>query len=559
MHRLIKCQRQGADNPEEGLAHGPRASCLPAGHTSRRHTIVSGVLPSPPAALAHIIGAAGDPEVSVQGLGRLIAVDPALSAAVLGVANSATYGMGRRVRSVKQAAVLLGFRAIRNLAVSQAVRSATEGVDTGAFDLDGFWEDSLRRGTAAVVIARRAGYQDLAEAFTVGLIQDLGYLAMAVQWPEHSEALQAAMGHTAARRLERERRLTGTTHPELFVTLGKEWGLPEELVEVIAGHHCEDPLADRRDERLRSIASVADAVADVVQTEGNSGAIAFATRALGELGSRERLDLESVLEQVGTAMSAAAADMQIRIGPQPSFQDVMSRANEVLININASYEEITQKLQESNLRLEDANRQLQEALSEKQELARQLEASNQTLRRLAATDVLTGVANRRAFTTVLAQRILSAQESGAWVSLIMMDIDHFKQVNDRYGHAAGDDVLKTVCQRIGKAIRAPDLLARLGGEEFAVLLEGADLALGRQVAERLRLAMSEEPVRCRDGSLISVTGSFGGVTVRGNRLPHPDELLNQADQALYRSKGSGRNRVTWHPVEPQAPEARLTG
>ncbi|MEE8370354.1 MAG: HDOD domain-containing protein, partial [Dehalococcoidia bacterium] len=380
--------------------------------------MVSGSLPSPPATLARIIGAAGDPEVSVQGLGRLIAVDPALSASVLGVANSATYGMGRPVRSVKQAAVLLGFRAIRNLAVSQAVRSATDGVDTGAFDLDRFWEDSLRRATAAVVIARRAGYQDLAEAFTVGLIQDLGSLAMAVQWPEHGETLQAAMDHTITYRLECERRLTGTTHPDLFVTLGKGWGLPEEFVAVIAGHHSDETLADRRDERLRSIASVADAVADVVQTQGNSGAIASATRALGDLGSREHLELESVLEQVGAAMSAAAVDMKIQIGAQPSFQELMSRANEVLININTSYEEITQKLQESNLRLEDANRQLQEALSEKQELARQLEASNQTLRRLAATDVLTGVANRRAFTTVLAQRISSAQESGEWVSLI---------------------------------------------------------------------------------------------------------------------------------------------
>lgn len=529
------------------------------GHASRRHTISSSVLPSPPAALARIIGAAGDPEVSLQTLGRLIEVDPVLSASVLGVTNSAACGMNRPVRSVSQAVVLLGLRALRNMAVIQAVRAVTERVDTGAFDTARFWEDSLRRATAALVIARRTGCQDPSEAFTVGLIQDLGCLAMAVQWPEQSEALQAAMDHTGARRLESERRLTGTTHPELFVTLGEDWGLSDELVDIIAGHHGAEPLSDRRDERLRSIASVADAVADVVQTDGNRSAIAFATRVLGDLDSREPLKLESVLEEVVVAMNETAATMQIRIGPQTSFHELMSRASEVLININASYEELTQRLQESNQHLQETNWQLQEALAEKRELARRLRSSNQGLHRLAATDVLTGVANRRAFITVLAQRLAAAQESGAWVSLLMMDIDHFKEVNDTYGHAAGDDVLKIVCQRLSKVIREPDLIGRLGGEEFAVLVAGADLELGRQVAERLRAAMSREPVQCRDGSRIPVTGSFGGVTVRGTVLPHPDDLLNRADQALYRAKETGRNRVTWHEAEPATPVAFGTG
>jgi diguanylate cyclase (GGDEF)-like protein len=502
--------------------------------------------------VSRIIGAAGDPNVSVQQLGKLIEMDPALSAAIIGITNSAAYGMTRGIRSVNQAAVLLGLRTIRNMAVSQAVRAATEGVDTGAFDAIRFWEDSLRRATTAVVIARRAGFQDPTEAFTMGLIQDLGYLSMAVQWPEHGEELQAAMKEPLAVRMEVERRLTGTNHPDIFIRLGKDWGLPQELIDVIGGHHGNTPLENRRDERLRNIAAVADFVADVVQTEGHGTAVSTAVRALSELNSREPLELESVLEQVATSMSESAAAMQIDIGEQPSFRELMSRANRTLIHINEDYEELTRQLQE-------ANEQLQEALAEKQELARQLRASNQTLHRLAATDMLTGVANRRSFTKILAERLAAAQESGKWMSLIMMDIDHFKRVNDTHGHAAGDDVLKTVCNRLGNALREPDLLGRLGGEEFGILVEDADVKLGCLVADRLRAAMSQEPVQCRDGASIRVTGSFGGITVRGPDIPHPDNLLHRADQALYHAKETGRNRVTWNKPQPESSEPVLVG
>jgi diguanylate cyclase (GGDEF)-like protein len=493
--------------------------------------------------VSRIIGAAGDPSVSVQQLSTLIEMDPALSASIIGVTNSAAYGMTRGIRSVHQAAVLLGLRTIRNMAVSQAVRSATEGVDTGAFDTPRFWEDSLRRANAALVIARRAGFPDPTEAFTVGLIQDLGYLGIAVRSPEHSSELQSVMTQPLAVRLEVEQRLTGATHSGHFVSLGKDWGLPQELIAVVGGHHGNEPLKNRRDERLRNIASVADAVADVVQTKGHTTVVPIAVRALAELGSREPLELETVLEQIAVSMSESAAAMQIDIGQQPSLGELMTRANQTLIHINEDYEELTRQLEETN-------RSLQAALAEKRDLARQLRDSNKTLSRLAATDMLTGVANRRSFTSILAERLAAAQDSGKWVSLIMMDIDHFKVVNDTFGHATGDQVLRTVCDRLSDVLREPDLIGRLGGEEFGIIVEDADVKLGCLVADRLRNAMSREPVQCSDGTSIRVTGSFGGVTTRGPVIPRPGELLQRADKALYHAKETGRNRVTWNRPGP---------
>ena len=158
-------------------------------------------LPSPSAGLAAVIQAAGDPETSAMQLGRLIASQPSLSASLLGLANTPAYGPGRTIRSVEQATAILGTRAIRNIAVTQAVRVATAKTDSGEFDDLQFWEDSLRRATAGLLLARVAGYEDPPEAFTVGLIQDLGTLAMAVRFPKASGPLQSAMRLPAAERL----------------------------------------------------------------------------------------------------------------------------------------------------------------------------------------------------------------------------------------------------------------------------------------------------------------------------------------------------------------------
>ena len=489
-------------------------------------------LPSPPAGLAMVIKAAGDPDVAMHALSGLIDKEPSLTAALLTMANSAAYGVGRPVRTVQQCTLLLGTRCIRNIAVSHAVRVATAKVDAGAFELVQFWEDSLRRATAALVVARQAGFEDPSEAFTVGLVQDLGALATAVAHPESSAALQEATRLAGDERIAAERAAVGASHPEAFVRLARKWGLPDDMVAVVAHHHdAATTLPDRRAQRLLEICRTADAVADVVQTSGRGGAIARAKALLTALPSRTELDLEAVVEAVSAEFTTTSRELNIQTGAQPSFQDLMSSANEALMSINDSYEELTRKLEQ--------------LLAEKEELTRQLKASNEALRRLAATDMLTGVANRRAFTEMLGQALESLAATRRPLSLVMMDIDHFKKVNDTYGHAAGDDVLKAVCQRMARVIRPEDMIGRLGGEEFAVLLPRCPQPEARRVAERLRVALRTGPVRCRDGTEIAVAASFGGDTV--NRLPTPsgDEILRRADEALYASKEGGRDRVTW--------------
>jgi len=169
-------------------------------------------------------------------------------------------------------------------------------------------------------------------------------------------------------------------------------------------------------------------------------------------------------------------------------------------------------------------------------------------RRLALTDVLTGAPNRRYFLRRLSRELKRMHRSGGDLCLMSLDIDHFKQVNDRYGHASGDAVLQEFVRRIGQCLpRSTDWCARMGGEEFAVVLEETNLEGARIVAERLRHAMAVSPMRTRAGA-ITVTVSIGvsGLEAAANReRATVESLMHQADQYPYASKGNGRNCVTF--------------
>lgn len=161
---------------------------------------------------------------------------------------------------------------------------------------------------------------------------------------------------------------------------------------------------------------------------------------------------------------------------------------------------------------------------------------------LANSDPLTGLANRRRFEDRLAQAWRRAQRSGDGLSLLLLDLDHFKAINDERGHAAGDHVLVKVAECLQGLVRQDDTLARIGGEEFAVIACSADETPARQLGERLRRAVETLTMHPDEGPPIRVTLSVGVATID----PVDDEpagLFKRADQALYEAKKSGRNRV----------------
>ncbi|HKI87000.1 MAG TPA: GGDEF domain-containing protein [Thermoanaerobaculia bacterium] len=166
---------------------------------------------------------------------------------------------------------------------------------------------------------------------------------------------------------------------------------------------------------------------------------------------------------------------------------------------------------------------------------------SQRLRRQATTDALTGLANRRSFIQQSRRELARATRSIRPVSVLAIDVDHFKRINDSYGHAVGDAVLRELARRLGGAVREGDLVARTGGEELSVLLPDTSEAMAVRVAEKLRRAIADAPVAA--GSFeVPVTVSLG-VGSLGPGCAELDALLAEADRALYTAKRSGRNRV----------------
>jgi diguanylate cyclase (GGDEF)-like protein len=206
-------------------------------------------------------------------------------------------------------------------------------------------------------------------------------------------------------------------------------------------------------------------------------------------------------------------------------------------------------------RIINMEEQLRSRSVELERMHAELEERNTQLAEIASSDGLTGLKNHRFFRESLEDQFVIARRRGLPLSVVMIDVDQFKSFNDSFGHPAGDDVLREVAKILRSCVRDHDVVARYGGEEYAVLLPATDVQASRILGERLRVAIESHPWPLRP-----ITISLGVSTMQP-RLLVATGLLDQADRSLYQSKAGGRNRVTHNrdlPVDP-ADRRALTG
>ena len=239
-------------------------------------------------------------------------------------------------------------------------------------------------------------------------------------------------------------------------------------------------------------------------------AAAAASIQRGNLGARADLVQNDELGRLADAFNGMAAEMQ-------SYTEGLER----------KVAERSAEVQRKNEQLETVNQQLEQAVSE--------------LARLASQDALTGIANRRQFMEVIAGQVDTPDPDQT--TLLMVDVDHFKRLNDTFGHPVGDVVLREVARLLGTGLRASDMLARYGGEEFTAVLPHTGLEVGLEVAERVRNAIAQHDFAQTAGQDIGMVSVSIGVASSPSHGASSSALIRSADQALYTAKHGGRNRV----------------
>ncbi len=471
-------------------------------------------LPSLPAVAVQIIDLVQQPDIGLNELAAAVGRDPAMAGKILKTANSSFYAQARTISRVSDALMVLGLRKVKTLALGfSLVDDLRKGGKGGGFDQEAYWQRSLLAAAAARVIATQAGRADPEEAFLGGLMHGLGVLAMNHSLGEEYQAVyDSAHGDfLRLRRAEQER--FGIDHAVVGGALAERWNLPAQLTAALRYHPAPEQAPAALARIVRCVAAAAQA-ADVLSGPEPARALAAYREMCLDWFGIEPDEAEELMERIYADAAVVSALMDL---PRPNLSvgEILSLANEALEDIQMDTEADFERL-------------------ERERTALAAEVS---------TDQLTRIANRRRLDAFLEEQFHNASGGRAAMSVLMVDIDFFKKINDTYGHQVGDEVLRAVAGALRDNVRDRDLAARYGGEEFTVVLPDTGLAGALVQARRLRAIIEATPVPQPGGPDLSVTASIGVATLDPKAHTMVAQLLQDADAALYAAKRDGRNTV----------------
>lgn len=486
-------------------------------------------LPSLPKVAMEVLRLTRDENVSVDAIAKVIQNDPALSGKLLKVVNSALFGLPRPVASIRQAMVILGLRTVKVMALSFSVVDALAGKAVAGFDMELYWKRSLCSAVAGRLLGKAVAPGQSEEAFVAGLLADIGMCAL---WKCAESTYSAVLEQTAGGMPlhEAEHAKLGFGHARASAALLKAWNLPEAVCAAVAAHH-DAPGSAGPDSSLKSVVHAAAAIADVFCGTGGAGDVSrVREQTIVRLGI-EPPRMDEVLAGLTKFVNETAALLSVRIGKLTSYAELQAAAAAQLVTLSVQAEVDRASATRDARATRAANSRLEE---EKRSALQQ-----------ASTDSLTRIANRAAFDQRLKTELDRAVAARKPLSLILMDVDHFKRFNDTHGHQAGDAVLCDVAACLQDVARGAALVARYGGEEFAVIVNQSAAEV-RGLAEQIRSAIERRSVE-HAGKRMNVTASFGiADTTAGKSDVSPTQLVELADRQLYQAKRNGRNRVETH-------------
>lgn len=487
-------------------------------------------LPSPPAIAIQILDAVKDDHATSQSLSKIISSDPALAARILKFANSSLYCSCVKIDSIDRAITVLGTETLKNIALSFAIAKTDPGIKSNGFDFNLFWRRSLTSAVSTNLLAGMMG-KDQGNTFVIGLLKDIGMLFMYTAQPDAYLNVFKEKLSSSSTLAEAERTIFGFDHQEIGAAILEHWSFPDQIYHPIRYHHqfTKAPVSVRDASLLLGLADKVSSAYHGCNTVDRVKEIHKAFHRHKTIGEEE---ITLFIDKVGEQSLEILSSFEIDPGEMKPYSQLLQEANDELGKLNLTYGQLILDLKQ--------------AKKKSDKLTAELKTANDQLRLLALRDGLTSLYNHTYFQDALLTEFSKARRYNRNLSLLLIDIDHFKSVNDSYGHLIGDLVLKRVAGEIKNCTREADIAARYGGEEFTVILPETDLKGAVQLGERLRNIIEEMRLSSGGGLDFGVTISAGASAFNPsqNNTMTIRELIQNADRGMYLSKNKGRNRVS---------------
>jgi diguanylate cyclase (GGDEF)-like protein len=464
-------------------------------------------LPSVPAVVLQVLDLCQDESASIGQVAKALARDPALSGKVLKVANSPWYGVRSQVTTLERAITILGINATLSLALSFSLVHGLRK-SRSSFDHQAYWLRSVTCAAASRAVGEQLNAANHEELFLGGLLQDIGILVLNEAVPDsYSTIVTASKGdHELLTELERQE--YGSDHADVGAWQLARWNLPVNLQQAAAlSHHMAFDLKEAS--IFSKCVALAGDFAGIWTQADPVAATAQAREKSISLFGMSSGNFDKLLGEIAKALPEVTANLDINIGGEDFVEGVLDQARGALVELSLQ-----------------AYRRAHEV---------QLQAQR---------DDLTSLANRSYLNEILPQLFVSARELNQPLSVLFLDVDNFKTINDSHGHQGGDSVLASVARVLRLCTREFDTVARYGGDEFVILLSNTSEKAAADLSKRIRTSVMVNPHPIAEGIEIPVTISIGCATMSAARaFQTAEELVEAADRCLYAAKMGGRNQV----------------
>tara|TARA_R110002012_G_scaffold8718_6_gene40102 strand:+ start:7776 stop:9335 length:1560 start_codon:yes stop_codon:yes gene_type:complete len=472
-------------------------------------------LPTLPSVAINILNIARTDSPSVNDYANAIERDPALTMRIIALANSAFFSRTHlKVKACQEATARLGLDTTLAAVMSFSLLE-NKGVDA---HYQHVWMRSIIASLAARHLAIHLCPDKTGPVFTAALLQDIGILALRATYPSESAALYAESPISHRQLSESEQQLFGCDHSQVGAWLAAKWGVPTPLAQRICDSHGDYNISTSD----MLCIQLSGPIADAWLSSHPAQSLVSVIREFETQEGAHKISLRQLLENIQEQLPALADMLRMAAPPVQDNESLLAEAQQILFRQTLL---LTARLDTQQAELASL-RKRQEDLEER-----------------SRTDALTGLANRDWLEEQLQEHFVICQEQARIMSVVFIDLDHFKKLNDKYGHPKGDQVLKKFGKTLQSLIREGDLAGRWGGEEFVIILPEENAMAAQVFANRVAQRLEKTPMAYAELDPIHVTVSIGIACLDDGGFNSANELIDAADKCMYFIKRSGRGGI----------------